>query len=72
MCDISSVRNGKTLFAEISAPFETGIVVDAHQKSLSFEKNGQIYAIGFKQMIPINCHSSNCKLEVHIENSRGN
>lgn len=71
MCDISAVRNGKTLFAEISAPFETGIVIDA-QKSLSFEKNGQIYVIAFKQMIPINCFESNCKLEVQIEDSNGN
>jgi len=70
MCDISSVRNGKTLFAEISSPFQTGIEIES-QKNLSFEKNGQTNVIWFKQMLPLDCHGFECKLEVQIQDSDG-
>ena len=71
MCDVTSTSGSKTLFSEVSAPFETGIVVAVDdlevETALNLIKNGDTMTITVKQMLPLTCPSDdNCVLRVNI------
>jgi hypothetical protein len=71
LCDVTSTSGSKTLFSEVSAPFETGIVVAVDdgeaETSLNLIKNGDTKTITVKQMLPLACTSNdNCILVVNI------
>jgi len=69
-CDITSTKNGHTLFHEISEPFLTGIIVDSDDV-ISLSKNGEVYSLVLKQTIPLSCSNDakkeECKLIVEIK-----
>ena len=69
-CEITSASGGKTLFSEISHPFETGLVLEDSDNILSLIKDGQPRHIILKQKIPLSCSydstNESCYLRVDI------
>ena len=77
-CDITSTSGSKTLFSEVSQPFETGIIIGEPESSLNLFKtglnlikNGDVTTVEIKQQLPMSCpHDQSpegCSLRIFVK-----